>query len=477
MNLNSAKALSERGRIDPVWWVRNVLGDSPWRIQQHILKALVDNREVNVRSCHSAGKSWVASRAALWFLFNHPDSLVITTAPTARQVRGILWKEIRTAHGRSKFPLGGDPSTTALRISPSWMALGFTAAEHDPDRFQGFHAKSTMVIIDEACGVSEEIDTAVDSILSGDHTRLLRIGNPTNASTPFGLAFRQQRGKRFAISAFDTPNFTSAGITLDTVRSGEWHKLAAESGLIEPTLINPQWVAEKFKYWGESSPLFLSRILAEFPTGGEAMVFDLNMLEAAQHKPQHPGRTLPKVFGVDVARHGSDDTVVALREGDRVRILDSWNGHDTMTTTGRIVELVNKHQPNQVHVDEIGLGAGVLDRLVELGIQARGINVAKSARDKDRFENSRAELFWNLRERMDDDALSLAEDSTLIEQLASIRYEFTSRGRIKLESKSNMGASPDRADAVALAFATVDADLFQSIDIPDIGVRSNPWAM
>ena len=136
MDSSQANTLATRGANDPVWWVENILGDSPWQTQKDILEALVHNREVNVRSCHSAGKSWVASRAALWFLFNHPDSLVITTAPTARQVRGILWKEIRTAHSHSLFPLGGEPSTTALRISPSWMAIGFTAAEHDPDRLQ-----------------------------------------------------------------------------------------------------------------------------------------------------------------------------------------------------------------------------------------------------------------------------------------------------------------------------------------------------
>lgn len=475
MKAEEASALRIRGQTDPVWWVKHILGDRPWQVQKDILRALVDNREVNVRSCHSAGKSWVASRAALWFLYNHPDSLVITTAPTARQVRGILWKEMRTAHRRSRYPLGGDPSTTALRISPSWMALGFTAAEHDPDRFQGFHAKHTMVIIDEACGVSDEIDTAVDSILSGDHSRLLRIGNPTNASTPFGLAFRQQRGKRFAISAFETPNFTAAGITIDHIRNNTWREQAAGQPLAAPNLINPEWVADKFKYWGETSPLFLSRILAEFPTGGESMVFDINQLEAAQHSTVEKER--PVVFGVDVARQGADDTVVALRTGDSVRILDSWNGHDTMTTTGRIIALARQHNPERIHVDEIGLGAGVLDRLVELGHQAIGINVAKAARETDRFENSRAELFWNLRERMESGALSLAPDVTLIEQLAAIRYEFTSRGRIKLETKSNMASSPDRADAVALAFSPVPADLYQTISIPDIGLRSNPWAM
>jgi hypothetical protein len=148
-----------------------------------------------------------------------------------------------------------------------------------------------------------------------------------------------------------------------------------------------------------------------------------------------------------------------------------------MSSTGRIVDLARKHLPETIHVDEIGLGAGVLDRLVELGHPAVGINVAKPARDKDRFENSRAELFWNLRERLEENDLSLPDDATLIEQLAAIRYEFTSRGRIKLESKSNMASSPDRADAIALAFSPVPIDLYQTINIPDVGLRSNPWAM
>lgn len=476
MKPEEAESLARRGREDPTWWVREILGDRPWKIQSRILEAVRDHREVNVRSCHSAGKSWVASRAALWFLFNNPESLVITTAPTARQVRGILWKEIRTAHRKSNVPLGGDVSTTALRLAPGWQALGFTAAEHDPDRFQGFHARSTMVIVDEACGISEEIDTAVDSILSGEHVRLLRIGNPTNVATPFGSAFRQQRGQRFAISAFDTPNFVELDLSLEDLREGRLEKWKdGDRDLPHPTLIAPKWVEEKFRQWGETSPLFQSRILAEFPTGGESLLFDLSALEKST--AAEPVRSGAITFGVDVARHGTDETVIALRQGQSVRILSAWNGADTMETVGRIVALAEKHSPSRIFVDEIGLGAGVLDRLVELGKPAEGINVARAARESDRFENLRAELFWNLREMIESGELFIDEDSSLVEQMAGIRYEFSSRGRIKLESKAGMSGSPDRADAVALAFAPLASHLYDPIEIPSVGVRSSPWAM
>jgi len=122
------------------------------------------------------------------------------------------------------------------------------------------------------------------------------------------------------------------------------------------------------------------------------------------------------------------------------------------------------------------LGAGVLDRLLEVGMPAYGINVAKSPRDKTRFENLRAELFWNVREAIEEGTLSLPDDRVLVDQLASIRYEFTSRGRIRLESKANMRTSPDRADAVALALSPT-GEVLENIMIPDVGMRQNPWSL
>jgi phage terminase large subunit len=474
VNADDLRRLADRGATDPVWWVDNILGAKPWLIQAKILESVRDNHETNVRSCHSAGKSWIAARAALWFLCNHPESLVITTAPTARQVRGILWREINSAWSSSKMPLGGECLQTVLRFSPSWLALGFTASDNDPDRFQGFHADSVLVIVDEAAGVSEEIDTAIDSILSAQHARLLRIGNPTNIASPFGQAFQRQRGNRFAITAFDTPNFTKFGIVPEDIKTGEW-KAKITDDLPRPSLIAPGWVADKASKWGTTSPLYQSRILAEFPTSSATMVFDLAMLEKSQRR--EAVKKAPISFGVDIARHGSDETVVAMRVGDRVTILDSWTGSDTMQSTGRVVSLYKAHKPVKIFVDEIGIGAGVLDRLTELGLPAVGINVGKYPRDRDRFENLRAELFWNLREMCENDELSLPDDPLLIEQMASIRYEFTSRGKIKLESKMLLSDSPDRADAVALAISAMSSDVYDAIDIPSVGLRSSPWSV
>jgi hypothetical protein len=467
-----------RAKEDPVWWVETVLGDEPWAKQAEILRALVDNREVNVRSCHSAGKSWVASRAALWFLFNHPRSLVITTAPTARQVRGIIWREIATAYNRARIPLGGDLSTTALRISEDWLALGFTAADHDPDRFQGFHAKSTLVIIDEACGVSEQIDTAVDSILSGEHCRLLRIGNPTDAQTPFGRAFAAQQGARFKISAFDCPNFTAFGITPQNL--DEWERLKGLKPLPYPQLVTPEWVAAKRRQWGgEGSPLWQARVIAEFPEDGESVLIPLRLIEAAQLAELKPeGRN---VWGVDVARMGADETVIMGRRGPVARQLASFRKLDTMQVAGRIAQLFAcaEDQPEAINVDEIGIGAGVLDRLTELGLPVVGVNVGTRAADSERFINLRAEIFWELRERAEAGDLDIDGDEELAAQLAAQRYGITSAGKVQLESKSEQSGSPDRADALALAFIAGRPDITrtETIAFGDELLQPSPWAM
>ncbi len=475
MESAEASALLTRGKSDPAWWVRHVLGDSPWPKQIEILRALVDNREVNVRSCHSAGKSWVASRAALWFLFNHPRSLVITTAPTARQVRGIIWREIATAHSRAKIPLGGDLSTTALRISEDWLALGFTAADHDPDRFQGFHAAHTLVIIDEACGVSEAIDTAVDSILSGEHCRLLRIGNPTDAQTPFGRAFTKQQGARFKISAFDCPNFTEFGITEDNL--ADWQALQGAKPLPFPTLVNPEWVALKRKQWGSGSPLWQARIAAEFPTEGDNVLVPLHQIERAQRAELEPGA--PITWGVDVARMGADETVIVERRGQVARVIATFRKLDTMQVAGRIARLyaLAEEQPEAINVDEIGIGAGVLDRLTELDLPVVGINVGTSAIDKERFANLRAEIYWTLRERFEAGEIDLEEDDEMAAQLAAQRYLITSSGKVQLESQSEQAGSPDRADALSLAFIAKRPDITrtENIDFGDFGLRSSPW--
>lgn len=452
-----AKEMLDRSRSNPNWWVKNILNNNLWETQKEIIKSVRDNQETAVASCHGAGKSFTASNVALWYLYNHKPSVVITTAPTDRQVKGILWKEIRLAHGNAKLPLGGKMLTQELKLATNWWAWGFTAPEYDPDRFQGFHEVNILVIVDEAAGVSEQIYEAIDGVLTSEHARLLMIGNPTSAAGRFGQAFKTPGIKKFFISAFDTPNFTTYGITQGDIASGEWEKKIT-GDLPAPYLVTPSWVAKRYQRWGENSPLYQSRVMGQFPTQGTDTLIPLDWIDRAVKQELKPAE--PIELGVDVARYGPDESVWVLRRGPVARIVQVNPMGDTMETSGICIQNRKRYKATKVKVDADGLGAGVFDRLKEQNEPAIEMRAGFSASDSERFANKRAEWWWGLRERFESGDIDIEDDEELISQLSNIKYKINSRGQIQVESKDEMRKrglpSPDRGDAIMMAFASTD---------------------
>ncbi len=164
----------------------------------------------------------------------------------------------------------------------------------------------------------------------------------------------------------------------------------------------------------------------------------------------------PRRLGVDVARFGSDKTALCVRRGWFVESLRSFARIDTMRTAGEASVLVRDQEIPAVFVDEGGLGGGVVDRLRELGAPVYGVQFGGKARQSGRFANMRAELFWELRRLFNEGLIAIPPDEELIGQLLGLRYDVTSAGQVRMESKSALRRrglrSPDKADALALAF-------------------------
>ena len=127
-----------------------------------------------------------------------------------------------------------------------------------------------------------------------------------------------------------------------------------------------------------------------------------------------------------------------------------------MRTAGEALTLVSEQDIPAVFVDEGGLGAGVVDRLRELGAPVYGVQFGGKAPQSGRFVNMRAEIFWELRRLFNEGLVAIPRDEELISQLLGLRYDVTSAGQVKMESKSSLRRrglrSPDKADALALAF-------------------------
>ena len=159
---------------------------------------------------------------------------------------------------------------------------------------------------------------------------------------------------------------------------------------------------------------------------------------------------------MDVARYGSDHSVILRRRGCVVEEIRTFNGLDTMELAGWVAAAIREFQPVQTCIDEVGVGSGVVDRLREQGYGVRGVNVAHAARQKGIFANLRAEGYWRLRDLFYTGQIAIPPDQQLMGELAAMQYGFDSQGRILLESKEDMRkqgiASPDRADALMLSF-------------------------
>ncbi len=348
---------ASRYLTDPVGWTRDRLGEFLWSKQRQIAESVRDNRRTAVRSCHSAGKSRIASRIASWWIDVHPpgEAFVVSTAPTYPQVHAILWEEIRNAAKSASAK--GDPLPGRVLQSDVWklddgtlVGWGRKPADTDEHGFHGIHRRYVLALIDEACGVPRQLWTAVEAITTGPGCRILAIGNPDDPNTEFGDVCKPGSGwNTIGISAFDTPNFTDEDVPED----------------LRPLLLDRDWVEDKRKRWGDESPRYTSKILGQFPEIGIDTLFPPSLIEAAQARTLDPvGRT---ALGVDVARYGTDRTVIYVRRGGVLRLHVESSKEPTTATTGRAIAARRETGADEIRVDGVGVGAGVVDQLAEQG--------------------------------------------------------------------------------------------------------------
>jgi hypothetical protein len=213
-------------------------------------------------------------------------------------------------------------------------------------------------------------------------------------------------------------------------------------------------------------------VLGEFHAGDEDSVIPLSWAEAAVerwHEWDLAGRQgtemdFPRTVGVDVARFGQDKTVLAVRNGHVLTELRRSVKEDTMATTGRVAGVLAADPARTAVVDVIGIGAGVVDRLREMGCKVEPFNASASTKRRDvtgelSFANTRSAALWSLREQLDPSAgsgLCLPDDEMLLGDLTAPQWRIQSGGKIAVESKDEiakrLGRSTDDGDACAAAF-------------------------
>jgi len=481
-----------------------ILGiDSLEKYHEEICDAVVEFDRVAIKACHAVGKTWICGRIVLWFITCFKNSIVITTAPTNRQVETLLWGEIRKAHKRSKTRLGGKLLNKKLTIDDDWYAMGFspsTAASSDSEEqqgsaFQGFHAKHVLIIFDEATGIPRDLYTMAEGLLtSGATVKWICIANPTSSSCEFFKICKKAEWHVMTINCFDSPNMIANGFTdrqkieeeIDYLRTlPDLERLRRIKNYKKPNdyLLNAQWAMAKLYDWGFDHPLSLSKILGEFPTSSDNVIIKYDSVLAAFNRElelKHGKRCI----GVDVARFGDDLTVITELVSDKLRTKDVHHQLSTTETTGHVINLFklwDVGEETHIVVDATGVGAGVMDNLndavrdgtlppncfiheVHFGNKIsinRKPESEKSPVQKKRekqlnntYENLKAYMFDLLNKDLRD-KLDIPEEEVYEEELPSINFTFSKKGRLivegKKEFKARVGKSPDTADSLVLA--------------------------
>lgn len=496
---------------DPARWGAEKLGEFYWSKQTEILISMAVNRYTAVQSCHDAGKSFIAARAAVKWLdqYDPGEAFVVSTAPTSAQVSAILWREIQRAHKKGAFQ--GNITTAGYpqwKIGGELVGYGRKPADYSQSAFQGIHARFVLVIIDEACGVDVNLFNSVDALVTNANARVLAIGNPDDPTSHFASVCKPDSGwHTIRIDGLLTPNFTQDAVEwLDCPhckQQGRTEPLLAslyrDEGIAYTTefvpedlrdmLLSPLWVEERLHRWvgvpnegqtlaeiANQSPLFVSKVRGLFPDSASEGIIPLGWAEQAMVRWENwrdagkpPLSTVERhVLGVDVADQGEDQTCIAFREGPIVQEIRKYrNNPDPMETAGYVKAAMSSRSGSTAIIDSIGIGSGVLARLREQKIRVHGFVASGSARGlKDRtgefeFSNLRAAAWWRMRELLDPSQpggsdVMLPRSESLLSDLTVPHWKVLSGGKIQIESKEDikkrLGRSTDEGDSVVMCF-------------------------
>ncbi len=433
-------------RSNPVLFHQEVLQFEPDEWQRAALMDLANHSKVSVRSGQGVGKTGIEAGSLLWFLTCFPFPRVVATAPTRQQLHDVLWSEV--AKWQNKSPLLQEIlkwTKTYIYMrgyEKRWFAVARTATK--PENMQGFHEDNMFFIVDEASGVADPIMEAILGTLSGENNKLLMCGNPTRNSGIFYDSHTQDRSiyRCHKVSSLDSPR------------------------------TNKENIDALIKKYGVESNVVRVRVLGEFPLQEDDVFIPISIIEAATMR--EPDKEVSFIrLGVDVARFGDDETIIAENVANNITLPIMRKGQDLMRTVGDIVKhyryLTEKYPdysgPIEVNIDDTGLGGGVTDRLSEVKKEENlnrliinPVNFSAAVPDKKAAKeyNDITTYAWGrLREMLRENDIVLANDNELVGQLSSRKYTITSSGKLAVEPKKEMKkrglSSPDRADAVALS--------------------------
>lgn len=451
--MSAAIANMRRWRRDPEAFVREVLRvDVVDKWQQKGLDALKAGKyRLAMKACKGPGKSAFLAWVGLWFIATRSHPKIVALSITEDNLRDNLWAEFSKWMKRSEW-MSAEFEWTAKRIFHKkhpetwWISARAFAkganAEEQASALAGVHADAVMFLIDEAGSIPVAVVATAEAGLAnadpakGTEAFLLMAGNPETMDGALYRACTRERTLWFVITINSVPGHPDR-----TPRVSE------------------EWAQQQIDKYGWDSSFVMINVRGEFPPQQANTLIGINDVEAASQRviADLEYHDEVRILGVDVARFGDDKSVICPRQGRAVFKLKEFRELSTMELAGQVAMSIQKFDPDAVFIDQTGIGAGVVDRLHQLGFAVViGIDNAQKAVASTQFANRRAEMWWQMAEWLRGGGC-IPDDAELIGELPGPTYKFDSGNRILLESKDDMKKrglpSPNKGDALALTFA------------------------
>lgn len=390
-------------------------------------------------SGHGIGKSMLCAVIILWIMCTRPFCRGTVTANTSDQLNSKTWAELAKWYNlfllKDMFTYRNTRGSMVLYENAhkdTWFCKATTCKEENSEAFAGQHAENStsFYIFDEGSAVPDKIYEVAEGGLTDGEPMQLVFGNPTRNTGTFHDAFTQYEHR--------------------------WVTRSVDSRDVEGA-INPKLAEEWAEDYGEDSDFFKVRVRGLFPSAGSFQLIPNHLVELAYGKflREEEYKFSPVILGVDVARYGDDASVIVLRQGLMSKVLNVYRGMDLMTMASMVAHYEGKYNANAVFID-IGMGAGVIDRLRQLGHTP--IEVAFGSRSKNpQAKNKRAEMWIAMRDWLQSGG-SIPKNMDLSRELTAQEYFFQGDAdTLQLVAKKDMklisGNSPDIADALACTFA------------------------
>jgi len=412
-------------------------GPDEWQLEQ--MKDIAHHLETNpmgiyrdaTASGHGIGKSTQCAWIQLWLMSTRPHLNGIITANTWTQLKTKTWRELAIWHKRCinrHWFKWTETRFYHVDHQETWYCSPIPNSEHNSEAFAGQHGRHTLVIYDEASAIPDKI-WEVSGGVNDPRVFWFVFGNPTQNTGRFKQCFGRFRNR--------------------------WTTRSVDSR--DCKMPNKEELEKDVLEWGEDSDYIRVRVRGVFPRSGEEQFIASDIVVAAQGRIVDVPWGTPKILGVDVARYGNDMTVFVGRHGRKLAKIQKFRDLNTMQVADRIIVEKQRTGIDVILIDGIGIGAGVVDRMRQLGHDVVEV-ISGSKPDQENEDvcyNKRSEMWYRMREWLD--TADIPDDADLESDLIEIKAFYDNKHRIQMEKKQDMKkrglSSPDIGDALALTFA------------------------